>query len=219
MTTWLPKWKQRSETTLEDHKTILKKSSDYKTLLFGDSILENMKKTRFNDIFIKNSVFIGACGGDGIEHMLYRIDNGFLELFSDLETIVILAGTNNIDAKNPDDIFEGFKVLLDTIRSKVPTIKNYIVLGLPPRWSGNPKKIKNIDRISALHQSVFEKVNKYNKLLSSLENVEYYDFTSDFLLNDGTLDPKYYVDHVHFCENPGYEVFGSRICDLIILKN
>ena len=66
-------------------------------------------------------------GGDGVQHMLWRIRNGELDGVNP-KVIVISAGTNNIGTKpggsaKVADIVNGIRALIDTCRQKAPDAK------------------------------------------------------------------------------------------------
>lgn len=200
-----PKVKERTVSTLASHVAALKTDNKYKILLFGDSIFERLNEYPcFQELAATYSIFNGSVGGDGIEHMLYRAKEGFPSLFPDnLETIILLAGTNNIERYDENKVFAGFLNLLNVIKSQ-RNVK-IIILGLPPRFSST-KKISD--------DKIMTRVKNYNKLLSGVSDCQYHDFSSK-LLNDGSQpDRKFFVDHVHFSDL-GYEQFMNCLTNVI----
>lgn len=72
--------------------------------------------------------------------MLYRLDKDFLFEFSkELETIVELTGTNNIERYSEDKLIQEFKKLLVLIIGDHLQIR-IIVFGLLSRFSSTKKK-------------------------------------------------------------------------------
>jgi lysophospholipase L1-like esterase len=74
-------------------------------------------------------------GADGIQNMLWRIQNGELEGVNP-KVIVILAGTNDVgnqpgDQQKIDRIVEAYQVLVTTCREKAPEAKIIITAILP----------------------------------------------------------------------------------------
>ena len=95
------------------------------------SMLENWKQNFFG----WNAGNFGW-GGDGIQHMLWRVQNGELDGVKP-KVIVILAGTNNIGTKSGGsekvaDIVNGIRALVDTCRRKAPDAK-LILTAIFPR--------------------------------------------------------------------------------------
>jgi lysophospholipase L1-like esterase len=89
-------------------------------------------------------------GGDLIQNMLWRIQNGELDGINP-KVIVILAGTNNIgnkpgDDKKVADIVAGFDALLKSCREKAPQAK-IIITAIFPR-NDNPAVLPEIQRVN-----------------------------------------------------------------------
>ncbi|HXT15385.1 MAG TPA: GDSL-type esterase/lipase family protein [Gemmatimonadaceae bacterium] len=115
-------------------------ATDYPTFL------ENWK----SNFFGWNAADFGW-GGDRIENMLWRIENGELDGVNP-KVIVILGGTNNV-GRTPGgdekvaDITRGVKALLDLCRRKAPNA-TIILTGIFPR-SDNLAVVPEINRINA----------------------------------------------------------------------
>ncbi|HSV14743.1 MAG TPA: GDSL-type esterase/lipase family protein [Tepidisphaeraceae bacterium] len=89
-------------------------------------------------------------GGDLIQNILWRIQNGELDGVNP-KVIVILAGTNNIGNKpggdrKVADIVAGFDALLKTCREKAPQAK-IIITAIFPR-NDNPAVVPEIERVN-----------------------------------------------------------------------
>ena len=101
-----PKWKQRTADTHQQHLEQLQSPSGQETkiLLFGSSMMERFHTTgeRYKTkYFDPRHVTIAGVGGDGIQHMLYRLDNGLLEACPpSLSLFVFQAGTNILRRKS-----------------------------------------------------------------------------------------------------------------------
>lgn len=53
-----------------------------------------------------------------IENVLWRMENGELDIKTPLKAIVVFVGTNNVDC-TPEDIFQGILKLVETIKTKL----------------------------------------------------------------------------------------------------
>jgi lysophospholipase L1-like esterase len=89
-------------------------------------------------------------GGDRIENILWRLENGELDGVNP-KIIVVLAGTNNVGSQVPDDaaianIARGLKAILDTCRRKAPDAA-IVLTGIFPR-NDNIAVMPAIDRIN-----------------------------------------------------------------------
>ena len=90
-------------------------------------------------------------GGDRIENMLWRLENGELDGVNP-KVIVILAGTNNVDKVPGGDekvanIVRGLRALVDLCRRKAPNA-TIILTGIFPR-NDNIAVVPEINRINA----------------------------------------------------------------------
>jgi lysophospholipase L1-like esterase len=123
----------------------------------GDSITRRWGATDYPELLKNwNENFFGwnagnfGWGGDTLQNILWRIENGELDGVQP-KIIVILAGTNNVgnqpkDDKSIDSIVQGISLLIDTCRSKAP--KAIIVLtAIFPR-NDNMEVIPTIDKIN-----------------------------------------------------------------------
>src|SRR5262249_40896532 len=108
----------------------------------GDSITRRWRATDYPEFLANwNQNFFGwnaanfGWGGDAIENILWRLQNGELENVHP-KIIVLLAGTNNVRT-TPDrdapvsDTASGIKTLLNTLRDKAPKA-TIILMGIFP---------------------------------------------------------------------------------------
>ena len=89
----------------------------------------------------KGAIAEGATGADGIQNILWRLQNGELDEVHP-KVIVVLAGTNNVGNKPPGDaeaveasagaISRGIKAILDVARAKAPRA-TIVVTAIFPR--------------------------------------------------------------------------------------
>jgi lysophospholipase L1-like esterase len=144
-------------------------------------------------------------GADGIQNMLWRIQNGELEGVHP-KTIVILAGTNNVGNKPGSDekvadILAGFGALIDTCREKAPEAK-IILTAIFPR-NDNP--------------AVFPEIQKINEGLAKLADSKtiYYVNVNDKLAGpDGVLFDGMTIDKRHLSVK-GYQVWADGLRPLL----
>lgn|ERR1719197_414240 len=203
------KWKQRTHDTHQQHLESLKERQNTKVLLLGSSMMERFHTTgvKYKEKFFEpRNVTIAGVGGDGVQHMLYRVEQGLLEACPEgLELIVLQAGTNNIENSNPEQVANGVQNLVNEIQKRKPNIR-IVVFGLCPRKSSS-KKVNN--------QKLFEKVKAANSLLANTNNINaFVDVFDEFLKPNGDIDPKCYADIVHFSAI-GYGKFAKAIVSAI----
>ncbi|ARF10370.1 hypothetical protein Hokovirus_1_249 [Hokovirus HKV1] len=208
--------KVRTNETHAKHVDFIKNNNNYDTLLIGDSLLENIKD---NNEWLNCSV-----GGDGVEHLLYRMFYineslvSVLDNFKTIKNIVILIGTNNTQKKNyGKNIYDGIINIVNNIK-KINNKIRIIVLGIPPRTKfGSDNKIRTkIVKIITLNTITCNNLLSQNK-----DDFEYYDISNDFATitnNMYYINKEYYVDDVHFSDL-GYSNLIPRIKNIINNNN
>jgi len=183
----VPKWKDRTHKTHLQHLAS-QTQKEYRMAFLGDSMMERWLTTGaeiWAEHYAKDCINLGV-GGDGIEHLLYRLKGtkdipglpGCLDNIS-VEIVQLMIGTNNLANRSVDHILAGTVNVINLVKEKQPkaSIRLY---GLPYR--------KDIDK---------SKVTELNaKLAAGFPHL--YVFFGDSL----DLD-KDYDDHVHLNQS-GY---------------
>ncbi len=144
-------------------------------------------------------------GADGIQHMLWRIQNGELEGVAP-KVIVILAGTNNVgtrpsgDAKVAD-VVAGVRALIATCREKAPRARIVLTAIFP--------------RNDAL--AVLPEIRQINEQLATLadgETVLFLDVNHKLADADGMLFEGMTIDKLHLSVQ-GYQVWADGLRPLL----
>jgi endo-1,4-beta-xylanase len=144
-------------------------------------------------------------GADGIQNMLWRIQNGELDGVNP-KVIVILAGTNNV-GKTPDggakvaDIVKGIRALVDTCRQKAPKAK-IIVTGITPRTDG---------------LAITEEIRKINDQIARFadgQNIFYLNINDKLSNPEGTPKEGMTIDGLHLSVT-GYQVWADALKPLL----
>jgi len=140
-------------------------------------------------------------GGDRIQNILWRIDNGELDNVNP-KVIVLLAGTNNVgNHEKTDDIVAAYQALLAALHAKAPSAK-IIIIAIFPR-NDHPNLVPEIDQINA-----------------ELEN--FADNKTTFFINindklagpNGKLFPGMTVDKLHPTVK-GYQIWADALRPLL----
>jgi lysophospholipase L1-like esterase len=177
----------------------------------GDSITRRWRATDYPQFLANwNENFFGwnaanyGWGGDSIQNILWRLQNGELEGVQP-RVIVLLAGTNNVgsipasDAKIAD-ITKGIKALLDTLRAKAPKA-TIIVMGILPRNDGSKAA------------AVMASINKINDNIAKFadgKTVHYLNINDKLADKDGKLFQGMTVDRLHLSLK-GYQVWADAL--------
>ena len=209
------KWKQRTHDTHQKHLEYLASEQGQlsKVLLLGSSMFERFFTTgkKYNEKYFQTtqrSVAIAGVGGDGIQHMLYRIEHGLLEACpAAMKVLVLQAGTNNCDSSSAEQVVTGVKYLVAEIKRRRPDLQ-VILFGLAPRDSQR-KKLTN--------ESLMERIKQINQELESTPGIDTFVNIFDQYSQNGKKDSVKYEDHVHF-NSRGYGIFAKALVTAIDAK-
>jgi len=181
----------------------------------GDSITRRWRATDYPPFLANwNENFFGwnaanfGWGGDTIQNILWRLQNGELDGVHP-KVIVLLAGTNNLgNAPASDaemaDITKGIKVLLDTMRKKAPKA-TIIVMGILPRNDGA--------RPTAIIPSI-RRINENIAKLADGKTIRYLNINHKLADKDGKLFEGMTVDRLHLSLK-GYQVWADALKPLL----
>jgi lysophospholipase L1-like esterase len=137
-------------------------------------------------------------GGDKIENVLWRLQNGNLEGIKP-KVVVLLIGTNNVGRISSEDIAWGITAIVKEINTRLPESK-VLLMGLFPRGEtpNDPLRIQ---------------VREVNAMISKLEDgkrVFFTDIGSQMLLPDGNISRDYLPDLLHL-KSKGYVLWADSI--------
>jgi lysophospholipase L1-like esterase len=198
------------------HKQLLEKArkGGIDVYFLGDSITRRWGSSdaQYNDFLAHwNKSFFGwnaanfGWGGDTIQNILWRIENGELDGVNP-RIIVILAGANNV-GRTPaidgeegriKDISTGIKALVNLTRLKAPQA-TIILMGLTPRNDGGT--------------AIMNTINRINENLSGLANgkqIRYLNINDKLADKDGKLFEGMTVDRLHLSA-AGYQVWADAL--------
>jgi lysophospholipase L1-like esterase len=127
------------------------KAGPIDVLFIGDSITFNFSGNLGKEVWAKYyksgplKVANFGVGGDGTQHVLWRIENGELDGIHP-KVVVLMIGTNNIGVYHnaPEDILKGETKIVDEIHAKLPQSK-LILLGIFPRATAYMGKVKAVN--------------------------------------------------------------------------
>lgn len=192
-----PKWKERTHNTHMKHLSTYSHGK-YKVAFLGDSMMERWLTTgsQYWEKF-SNHANLGV-GGDGVEHLLYRLTenetcSGILDVM-EVDKIILMIGTNNIDKKPIDDIFAAVVNIINIIFKKQPNVQ-LIIYGLTDRTDVSNEKIsalntkletyiKNQNNNKLMYRYFGNKVNHDNKFFDDnvhLSRLGYKEWFDDLL--------------------------------------
>jgi hypothetical protein len=144
-------------------------------------------------------------GGDRIEHMLWRLENGELDGV-DPKVIVVLAGTNNV-GREPGgeekiaDITRGLRALLDLCRRKAPNA-TIVLTGIFPR-NDNPTAAPQLNREIA-------RINANLAHFADGKSVRYVDVSDKLADGNGRVLDGMTMDGLHPTVK-GYQIWADAL--------
>lgn len=134
-----------------------------------------------------------AYGWDRIENVLWRVYHGELDGFK-ARQIFVNIGTNNLEWNSDEEIVEGWKLLVDAIKSRQPQAE-VVMMGIYPRRNQEKRVVTLNTRLSQI---------------AAAGAVKYIDPGKVFLTKKGTIDEGYFTDGLHPNEK-GYTILGKAI--------
>ena len=139
----------------------------------GDSITHNWehRPDEYMKITNRYSVLNLGYGSDGVQNLLWRLENGELDGYA-AKCVMVMVGTNGDDS--PEDKAAGIRKVLDVIVAKQPRAK-ILLLPIFPRGAGPKDKRRQAnDRVNAI-------IHEY----ADDERIIWVDFTPKFLDEKG----------------------------------
>ena len=199
---WLNRLHNRRE------QVVALKGKKVDVAFLGDSIThfwERFHPQSWSDFTKKYSAINCGYGGDTTQALLWRAQNGELEGY-EAKVVVLLIGTNNsYGLEPPEDIAEGVRQCLLTIRAKQPRAK-ILLHAIFPR--GNPDEKSKVAHENPRANN--EKVNEIIRGFSDGKDILWCDF-NDKWTPDGWGVPKELMpDGIHPSDE-GYKIWRAAL--------
>ncbi len=161
-------------------------------VFIGDSITARWPQEVLEARFGKHRPINLGIGGDWIQNVLWRVQNGMLDKAKP-KVIVLLIGTNNLTGKfTPDEIASNIGGLIQEIRTKTAQSK-VLLLGILPRGASIKDEING-----AIRQT-----NAKLAELTDNKRVFFLDVGDKLIEPDGSISPAVMPDKLHVA-GPGY---------------
>ncbi len=189
------------------------KQGNPEVIFIGDSIThgwENKGKEIWQPYYAKYNAINMGFSGDLTEHVLWRLENGQVDGISP-KAAVLMIGTNNA-ARNqytPEQIADGIRAIVCTLRSKLPQTK-ILLLAIFPRGSDEQRKDKTQD---AAYNPLWAKNDTVNRMISKFadgKTIFYLDINKAFLNDQGVLTREVMPDLLH-PEKKGYALWAQAM--------
>lgn len=140
--------------------------------------------------------------GNRIEHVLWRLQNGELEVLSPKVVVLQIGSYNHGDS--PDDIAEGIRTICNLIRDKQPQAFLVVLTLLPRGFTANPLRERN----TAVNNLVADQLKGNSR--AQMVNID-----ANFVQADGTISHHDMHDYLHLTQK-GYDKAFEPVNDLLI---
>lgn len=196
----------RDGSAMELHQKFLARAEqgEIDLLFLGDSITQGWNDNAVWKRYYgnRNAANFGI-GGDRTQHVLWRLANGEIAGISP-RLVVLMIGTNNIGQNSPEEIAEGVRTIVETLKSGLPETR-ILLLGVFPR---------GVTRTAGLEEDGQDpRVAQVNELIAPLgetERVTYLDIGESFLDEAGNIPRDLMPDFLHLSQR-GYRVWAESI--------
>jgi beta-glucosidase len=202
------------------HKAILDriKQGNVDLIMIGDSIThywEKSGKQIWDQYYAKRNTVNMGFSGDKTQHVLWRLQNGEIDGINP-KLAVLMIGTNNskLNDYTSEQIADGIKAIVCTLRTKLPQTK-LLILAIFPRGSDKQRESKTLD---GTFNPQWAKNDKANKLVSKIADnkmIYYLDINKAFLNKKGVLTREVMSDLLH-PEKKGYQIWAEAMEPTIV---
>ncbi|CAG9861114.1 unnamed protein product [Phyllotreta striolata] len=190
------------------------KNSESEVLFIGDSIIQQLQ---FSSLWVEKISSLHCLnfgiGGDRVENVLWRVQNGELEFSAKIKAVVLMVGTNNIDCTG-HEIFEGILEIIREIKRQLGNVAILLPTLLPRGHHPNPYRERN-DHVNTFLLDKFCNEANADEITS---NVHVVAIDDHIVGNDRTISHHLMHDYLHLT-NSGYsKVFGKvyeTLCDIL----
>ncbi|XP_018572843.1 platelet-activating factor acetylhydrolase IB subunit beta [Anoplophora glabripennis] len=191
------------------------KSSEPEVLFIGDSIIQQLQfSTLWTEKISSLHCINFGIGGDRVENVLWRIQNGELEFNTKIKAVVLFVGTNNITDCTPHEIFEGIVEIIKEIKHRLGNVLIVVPTLLPRGQYPNPYRDRNDHVNTFLLDKFCDEVNADE----TTENVHIVVIDDHIVGNDQTISHHIMHDYLHLT-NSGYTKIFSKVyeklCELL----
>lgn len=194
------------ESWMGRHEGICKEAreKDPDVIFIGDSIThfwQDVGKPHWKKLYSKYEPINMGFGGDRIQHLLWRLQNGELE-WIEPQVAVLLIGTNNSADNTAAEIVEGIETVCALIHEKLPGTKIMLQAIFPRDEVDSPRR--------AVNDAVSEKV-------AMLDNGEWIFFRDmrDIWIDDAGVINKDLMEDLLHPTRAGYAAWGERLLPAI----
>ena len=197
------------------HQSVLKRVAQghVDLVMIGDSIIfgfNNSGKAMWEKYYAPRNALNLGFSGDRTEYVLWRLEHGELDGISP-KLAVVLIGTNNSngDEYTTEQIADGIKAIVCTIRTRLPETK-VLILAIFPRGDAAQR---DAEKQTASFNAQWAKNQQASELASKIADgkmIHYLDINDVFLNGKGELTREIMPDLLHLHEK-GYQLWAEAM--------
>ncbi|EFA05206.1 platelet-activating factor acetylhydrolase IB subunit beta homolog [Tribolium castaneum] len=204
------------ERKLSMHKRFVQqaRTCESEILFIGDSIIEQLQ---FSTLWLEKISALHCInfgiGGDRVENVLWRIQNGELDFNVKLKAVVLFVGTNNTDC-TPHEIFEGILEIVKEIKQRLGNVFVILPTLLPRGQYPNPYRERN----EHVNTFLIDKFCNEANADEHTQNVHVVEIHHNIVQNDQTISHHIMHDYLHLTNSGYLKVFGpvyDKLCTLL----
>ena len=190
-------WVKRHEGFVEEAK-----KGGVDLVFIGDSITDGWRgggKDVWAKYYAPRHALNLGIGGDRTQHVLWRLQNGELDGIKP-KLAVIMIGTNNSNGMDntAEEIADGIKAIISTLKEKTPDTKILLLAIFPRGEKPNQQREKNA------------KASELAAKVADDKTVFYLDIGAKFLGEDGVMSKDVMKDFLHPGAS-GYQTWADAI--------
>ncbi|MCX7008957.1 MAG: GDSL-type esterase/lipase family protein [Kiritimatiellaeota bacterium] len=189
---------------LERHKrmvaTLAKDKPDF--VIMGDSITKAWEmegKAAWAKYIAPLKAAPFGIAGDGVEHLLWRVENSGIGKDFQPKLVAILIGVNNLFNADAPEIAAGTKLLIAEIQQRSPSTK-ILLLGIFPVG----------EKPDDARRPMIKDVNALYGKLADQRRIFYMDIGDSFLDPNGSISKNTLFDFVH-CTPKAYDIYAGKL--------
>jgi lysophospholipase L1-like esterase len=173
---------------------------DIDVMFVGDSITEMWPKAVWDANFSRFKPANFGIGGDHTGNLLWRLRTPAIAALKP-KLVVLLIGVNNLNlcGEMPEQVFDGIRAVVDTLRKQYPAARILLNAVLPTG--------------EAPDSDVRRRVTTLNRMVATLgdnKTVFFHDYGPRFVGADGRLSAQLQPDFLHLSE-PGYRIWADAM--------
>ncbi|KRT80846.1 lipase [Oryctes borbonicus] len=190
------------------------KTTESEIVFIGDSIIQQMQfSTLWNEKISSLHCLNFGIGGDRVENVLWRIQNGELDFNVKIKAVVLFVGTNNIDC-TPHEVFEGLLEIIRNIKDKLGDVNIIIPTLLPRGQFPNPYRDRN-DHVNTFLLDKFFNQDIADELTKNVHVVSVHD---NIIQGDQSISHYLMYDYLHLTDTGYTKIFEPvyyKLCSIL----